>query len=97
MLDGSIQLIAPDVPIRDSPISIEQVRATLHEPVRFIKSFQPRQTTTSYSSSGYVSRANSLASSLGEADEERKRAVQEVLDREIRKFQIPKVPNSKVP
>lgn len=85
MLDGSIQLIAPDVPIRDAPIPIEQVRRTLHEPLGYIKSFQPRPTTTSHSSSGYVSRASSVASSLGEVDEERKRAVQEVLDREIRK------------
>ena len=137
MLDGSIQLIAPDVPIRDVPIPLEQKRRTLKTPLSYISAVQSerskinqsnrakmtqpnhvapridqlarakslpqiatspkRQSETpdfdqserrmrksSSTSSGYGSRASSVLSV--DMEEERAKIVQDLLDREIRKF-----------
>ena len=84
MLDGSIQLIAADVPIREAPVPIETVRRTLVQPISFINQVKHRRPTFSTSDSGYASRANSVHSDC--FDEERNRALQEVLERELRKF-----------
>ena len=84
MLDGSIQLIAADVPIRETPVPIQTVRRTLIQPISFINQVKFRRPTFSTSDSGYASRANSIQSDC--FDEERNRALQEVLERELRKF-----------